>query len=59
MPREVEATYENGLLKLDKPLPLAERERVTVTVQPLAGRIRRSAGLIPWRGDAASLECLP
>ncbi len=30
----IEATYENGMLKLDGPLPLKERERVRVTVQP-------------------------
>ncbi len=42
MPMEAEATYENGVLKLDKPLPLREHERVIVTIQPLVGRIRLS-----------------
>lgn len=28
----VEAVYENGVLKLEKPLPLAEHERVGVSV---------------------------
>ena len=36
MSLEVEATYENGVLKLDKPLPLDEYERVTVVVKPHA-----------------------
>ncbi len=58
MPMEAEATYENGVLKLDKPLPLREHERVIVTIQPLVGRIRLSAGLIPWRGEAEALEHL-
>jgi predicted DNA-binding antitoxin AbrB/MazE fold protein len=58
MPLEVEATYENGVQKLDKPLPLSEHARVTVSVKPLASQIRQSAGLIPWRGDAKSLEYL-
>ena len=58
MSLEVEAIYEGGVLKLDKPLPLGDRERVTVTVKPQAGHIRRSAGLIPWRGEAKALEYL-
>jgi predicted DNA-binding antitoxin AbrB/MazE fold protein len=31
---EAEAVYENGVLKLDKPLPLDEHEHVTVRIQP-------------------------
>ena len=31
---EAEAVYENGVLKLDKPLPLGEHEHVTVRIQP-------------------------
>ena len=31
----VEATYENGVLKLDQPLPLKDREKVRVTVESL------------------------
>ncbi len=30
---ELEAIYENGTLKLDRPLPLAEHQRVKVVVQ--------------------------
>ncbi len=58
MSLEVEATYENGVLKLDKPLPLGENERVTVSVKPLPIPIRQSAGLIPWKGDTKALEYL-
>jgi predicted DNA-binding antitoxin AbrB/MazE fold protein len=32
MSLEVEATYENGLFKLDWPLPLQEHQRVRLTV---------------------------
>lgn len=46
MSLEVEATYENGVLKLDKPLPLDEQERVTVTVRPVISRAERSYGII-------------
>ena len=58
MSLEVEATYENGVLKLDKPLPLDERERVTVSIKPQASRIRRSAGLLSWTGTPEALDYL-
>ena len=51
MSLEVEATYENGVLKLDKPLPLNEQERVTVQVRPHTSRSRQRAGAIRWTGD--------
>ena len=34
MPITVEATYENGVLKPARPLPLKEREQVQITVHP-------------------------
>jgi predicted DNA-binding antitoxin AbrB/MazE fold protein len=58
MPLEVEATYQNGVLKLDAPLPLNENERVTVSVKPQTSRIRQSAGLLKWTGDPKALEYL-
>ena len=33
MSHVVEAIYENGVLKLEQPLPLKDRERVRVTVE--------------------------
>jgi len=36
MSHVVEATYENGVLRLDQPLPLKDREKVRVTVESLA-----------------------
>lgn len=56
MSLEVEATYENGVLKLDKPLPLKEHERVTVQVKPRISRSRMSAGSLAWTGDPAVLR---
>ena len=47
----VEAVYENGVLKLDKPLPLADHARVQVTVQVKPSVARESAGMLRWRGD--------
>jgi predicted DNA-binding antitoxin AbrB/MazE fold protein len=47
----VEAVYENGVLKPEKPLPLKEHEKVNVTVEPrgtsLAERIVARAGALP------------
>jgi predicted DNA-binding antitoxin AbrB/MazE fold protein len=36
MSHVVDATYENGILKLDQPLPLKDREKVRVTVENLS-----------------------
>ncbi|MCL4191632.1 MAG: antitoxin family protein [Thermoguttaceae bacterium] len=53
---EVEATYESGVLKLDKPLPLDEHEKVTVQVRPHTSRSRKNAGSIKWTGDPEILR---
>ena len=52
----VEATYENGALKPDQPLPLKEHEKVRVTIQTQPSVARETAGLIPWTGDWETLE---
>ena len=52
----VEATYENGTLKLEQPLPLKEHEKVKVTIHPAVSVARQTAGLIPWKGDVETLE---
>jgi len=55
---ETEAVYENGMLKLDNPLPLDEHERVTVRIQSRISRMSQeewreivlsTAG--KWEGD--------
>ena len=56
MTLSVEATYENGTLKLERPLPLREHERVRVTVEPAESLARRTAGMIGWTGDAETAE---
>lgn len=53
---EVEAVYENGILKLDQPLPLREHERVRILIQVKTSRARQSSGLVPWSGSAEELE---
>ena len=56
MSLQIEATYENGVLKLDQPLPLREQERVVVTIQPKLSRARQSYGLVTWQGTAQELD---
>jgi predicted DNA-binding antitoxin AbrB/MazE fold protein len=55
---EVEAVYEDGVLKLDQPLALPPGQRVRVTVQLPLSRARRTAGLVPWNGSVEDLEYL-
>jgi predicted DNA-binding antitoxin AbrB/MazE fold protein len=54
----VEAIYENGILKPVNPLPFKEHEKVHVTVRPAVSLARQTAGLVPWKGDAETLERL-
>lgn len=56
MSLEVEATYENGILKLDEPLPLQEHERLVVRILPQASIAEESYGLIGWTGDPSVLR---
>jgi predicted DNA-binding antitoxin AbrB/MazE fold protein len=56
MSLRIEATYENGILKPDGPLPLAERERVIVSVETKSSRAQQSYGLIGWTGDPQVLR---
>ena len=53
---EIEATYENGVPKLDHLLPLNELQRVKVTVQEETSRSQRSYGLLGWTGDPEVLR---
>jgi predicted DNA-binding antitoxin AbrB/MazE fold protein len=52
----VEAVYENGVLKLDQPLPFQDQDRVQVTVQLKRSAARESAGMLPWHGDWDTLR---
>lgn len=52
----IEATYENGVLRPDEPLPLAEHERVRITVQSPTGWAQRTAGMLRWTGNPQVLE---
>lgn len=52
----VEATYENGVLRLKSPLPLKEHEKVRVTIEPELTWAERTAGMLTWTGDPEVLR---
>lgn len=52
----VDAIYENGILRPIQPLALKEQEQVRITVEPRGSCAQRTAGMVPWTGDAAELE---
>jgi predicted DNA-binding antitoxin AbrB/MazE fold protein len=52
----VEAVYENGVLKLQQPLPLKEQEKVRITVEPQLSWADRTAGMLKWPGDFEDLR---
>ena len=55
----IEAVYENGVLKLDRPLPWPrDGSRVWITVHTFAEKDRATEayGLIGWTGDAETVE---
>lgn len=53
---EIEAIYENGILKLPHPVPLRENERVRVTIHEQGSRAKASYGLMGWKGDPEVLR---
>jgi predicted DNA-binding antitoxin AbrB/MazE fold protein len=55
---EIEAVYEKGTLKLARELPLAEGQKVTITIYPQRGLGQRLYGLLPWKGSQEDLEYL-
>ena len=52
----IEAIYEDGVLKPDKPLPLAENQRVHVVVETKTNWVQQTAGLMKWNGSAELAE---
>lgn len=54
MTLSVEAIYENGVLRPERPLPLREQEKVRLqvdTVEDAVQRVRATAGMIPCTRD--------
>jgi predicted DNA-binding antitoxin AbrB/MazE fold protein len=52
----VEAVYENGVLKLEQPLPFKDQEKVRITVEPQLSWADRTAGMLKWPGDFEDLR---
>ena len=52
----VEATYENGTLKLAEALPLKEHEQVRVTIEPKTTWADATYGMLGWKGSHEQLE---
>ena len=48
----VEATYENGVLRLAKPLPLAEHQKVQITIGTDTSPLLQAYGIMGWTGSA-------
>ena len=46
----IAATYENGVLKPDQPLPLKEHEKVQLTIESVRSWAERMAGMLHWSG---------
>jgi predicted DNA-binding antitoxin AbrB/MazE fold protein len=58
MALEVEATYEDGVLKPERPLPFREHQKVIITVREQTAQARISYGLIAWKGDPETLRSI-
>jgi predicted DNA-binding antitoxin AbrB/MazE fold protein len=58
MALEIEATYERGVLKLPRELPLEEGASVRISIHPpgRAGVVRHAG--VPWTGTRDELERL-
>jgi predicted DNA-binding antitoxin AbrB/MazE fold protein len=61
MKQRVEAVYERGVLRPLSPLPLAEAQRVSLTISELAaGPSRQDSNLVERaRAEVASLDSVP
>ena len=57
MPINVEAIYENGVLKPTAPLPIKEHEKVQITVHS-ASPLLAAYGIMGWQGTSAELDRL-
>lgn len=58
MTHKVEATNENGVLKQDDPLPLAEHQKVEVATHTEPSKAEQTAGLLRWTGDPKDLRLI-
>ena len=61
MTTRVEAVFENGVFRPVHSVPLAERQRVTLTIDPDNGADRTAFALAPddWQAFCAALDAPP
>lgn len=55
---EIEAVYEYGTLKRPRELPLAEGQKVTITVHLTGRAVQRLSGMVPWKGSQEDFDYL-
>jgi predicted DNA-binding antitoxin AbrB/MazE fold protein len=55
---EFEATYDNGVLKPDRRLPLQNGQRIKLTAEQPASAAERLYGMLPWKGNQEDLDYL-
>jgi predicted DNA-binding antitoxin AbrB/MazE fold protein len=53
---EIDAIYENGMLKLPRLMPLTEGQKVTITIHPAAGIAKQSYGLLQSKIGVDEME---
>ena len=58
MIQQVEAVYENGVLRPLQPLPWKEGERLRIAVSSLDSPILKAYGIMGFQGTAAEAEHL-
>lgn len=56
MSLEIEATYENGVLKPSQALPLQEGQQVTILIKPSGSAVKRFVGSVPWQGNREEFD---
>jgi predicted DNA-binding antitoxin AbrB/MazE fold protein len=52
----VDAIYEDGVLKLERPLPLQEHEKVRIRIDTAMTWAERTAGMMGWKGRAEEAD---
>jgi len=53
---EIEAVYQNGVLKLEREIPLENGQKVRLTIHPPGGRVPKAYGLMGWKGSSEELQ---
>lgn len=55
---ELDAVYQNGVLEVERPLPVADGQRVKITIHLESSPSERGFGIMGWTGSAQDLEYL-